>query len=341
MGMPEVFQPAVNYTIEEIDSALTAGQVKLRLMEYFPEEWEILFSDLDNAGLYQRRAIPLFELDRQPFYGPSAVIHVPAAPFDKLDRFGYEDLCRVIRRLRAPGGCPWDREQTHDSLKVPLMEECYELLDAIDEKNDAHLTEELGDVLMQVVFHDEIAAEQGRFTGRDVTTELVQKLIYRHPHVFGDAMAATSQEVLVNWDKLKKKEKGQITQTDVLLSVPRNLPALTRAKKIQKKAGDVGFDWDSPGEALTKVYEEAREVEDALKNEGNVAEETGDLLFAAVNVIRLAGLDPELTLLATCDKFIQRFAAMEKMASDAGNRLEDLSLSQQDALWNEAKNRRN
>lgn len=338
--IPERLNPAYACCVEELDSAFAAGNVKLALMEYYPEEWTVTLADLDAGGAYLHTSFPLFELDRQPSYSAAAVLYVPPVPFEALERFGYEELCAVMRRLRAPGGCPWDREQTHESLKVPLMEECYELLDAIDEKSDAHMTEELGDVLMQVVFHDEIAAEQGRFTDRDVTTELVKKLIFRHPHVFSDAAVQNSADVLVSWEKLKKVEKGQKSQTEVMKSVPRNLPALTRSKKIQKKAADVGFDWDNASDALKKVYEEADEVRAALAGDGDMEEELGDLLFAAVNVARLAHCDPELTLLKTCDKFINRFAQMEALAISSGKDLSSMTLSQQDELWNQIKNHR-
>lgn len=334
--LPERLTPTLHIAVEEVCDAIFAGEVKLALSEYYPDEWEIQIADVEN-GRYQARAIPLYLLDRQPDYHATTVVYVPAAPFDRLARFGYEDLRAVLTRLRAPGGCPWDREQTHESLKAPLLEECYELIDAIESKDDVDLCEELGDVLMQVVFHALLAAEQGRFTDRDVTTEIVQKLIYRHPHVFGNIRVDSAADVLQNWDKLKMVEKHQQTQTETLRSVPRCFPALTRASKVQKKAAKVGFDWPDAQSAFPKIAEEAAELQCAMLGDGDVAEETGDLLFAAVNVARLLGLDPEFLLRDATDKFIDRFSDMENFATADGISLDSLSFSELDQLWQKAK----
>ncbi len=333
--------PSVPTAFEELDSAIAAGELKLLLMEYFPDDWVILFADTDESGRYFQREIPLYELDRQPRYTAMSCVYVPAADFDRLERSGYQQLMSVMRRLRAPNGCPWDREQTHESLKQPLLEECYELLDAIDEHDDAHLCEELGDVLLQVAFHCVIAEEQGRFTDRDVITGLVGKLVYRHPHIFGMVKADTAEKVLENWDKLKKVEKNQTTQTEVLKSVPRNLPALTRSRKVQKKAAGVGFDWNSAEEAFAKISEETEELRAAMEGRGVVAEEMGDLLFAVVNVARLLKLDPEFLLLDATDKFIRRFAAMEALVSAEGRALEEMTLADMDVYWEKAKKSEN
>ena len=336
--MPASLNPKESVAIEEIGDAILAGDAKLLLSEYYPDDWEILFATLEEDGAFRVTALPLYELDRQARYGAASVAFVPGAAFDELTRFGYREVCDVLTRLRAPDGCPWDRKQTHESLKEPLMEECYELLDAIDEGNDAHLIEELGDVLMQVVFHENIAQGQARFTERDVCTELVKKLVYRHPHIFGSVRADTAEEVLVNWDKLKRVEKEQRTQTDVLKSVPRNLPALTRAYKVQKKAANVGFDWPNAQEAAKKIAEETGEVLAAAEGDGDLAEETGDLLFSVVNVARLLHVNPELALLAASDKFVKRFEQMELLANEQGCSLEEMDLSDMDILWEKVKN---
>lgn len=333
----ERIDPGMSLAVEEIDSAIAAGHVKLRLMEYFPDDWAILLADADEDGVFKAQSIALYELDRQKRYSATCCAFIPAAPPEALSRSGYEQLMAVMRKLRAPDGCPWDREQTHESLKQPLLEECYELLDAIDERDDTHLCEELGDVLLQVVFHCVIAEEQGRFTERDVTTALVNKLIFRHPHIFGAAQADTAEKVLVNWEKLKKIEKGQSTQTDALMSVPRGLPALTRSRKVQKKAADVGFDWDSAAAAFSKIAEETAELKSAMDADQHVEEEMGDLLFAVVNVARLLKLDPEFLLLAATDKFIRRFAAMEELAMREGRTLEDMTMMEMDACWERVK----
>lgn len=332
-----LIDPAMSLAVEEIDSAIAAGHVKLRLMEYFPDDWAILLADADADGAFKAKDIALYELDRQKRYSATCCAFIPAAPPEALCRSGYEQLLGVMRKLRAPGGCPWDREQTHESLKQPLLEECYELLDAIDEQDDAHICEELGDVLLQVVFHCVIAEEQGRFTERDVTTALVDKLVFRHPHIFGKARADTAETVLVNWEKLKKIEKDQKTQTDALMSVPRNLPALTRSRKVQKKAADVGFDWDSAEEAFHKIAEETAELQSAMAAGEHVEEELGDLLFAVVNVARLCKLDPEFLLLDATDKFIRRFAAMEDLVMRAGHTLEEMTMMEMDACWDRVK----
>ena len=335
--MPARLSVSEPIAVEELDDALRAGSAKLLLSEYFPDDWRVTLATLAEDSGFCYREIPLYELDRQKQYGAATVAYVPAAGFDALARYGYDELCGVIAWLRAPGGCPWDREQTHESLKEPLLEECYELLDALDSGDDAHICEELGDVLLQVILHATIATEQGRFTERDVNTELVQKLVYRHPHIFGSVTADTSDAVLANWDKLKKVEKAQRTQTDVLLSVPRNLPSLTRAYKVQKKAGNVGFDWPDAEAALPKVNEEVNELVRAMHGDGDMAEELGDLLFSVVNVARLLHINPELTLRAATDKFVSRFETMERLATDSERNLESMTLAEMDLLWNAAK----
>jgi tetrapyrrole methylase family protein/MazG family protein len=247
---------------------------------------------------------------------------------------------QVVRRLRAPGGCPWDREQTHASLKNALLEECYELIDAIDEGDDDHICEELGDVLLQFALHAVIAEEQSAFTDRDAETELVEKLIYRHPHVFGSVKVNGSGEVLKNWDALKMKQRSQNTQTEVLKSVPKGFPALLRSRKVQKKAADVGFDWPNANEAFFKISEEAQELKEAMENNGNVSEEMGDLLFSIVNVARLLKLEPEFLLMEATDKFIDRFSTMEELARVRNVSLNDMTLQEMDVLWEEAKKSR-
>ena len=336
---PERLFAGMSIAIEEVCNPILAGNVKLLLSEYFPDEWEILVAD-DAGDGYAARAVPLYALDRQPRYHATTAVYVPAASFEQRARYGFDELRAVLERLRAPGGCPWDREQGHETLKEPLIEECYELIDAIESGDDAGMCEELGDVLMQVAFHAVIAAEQGRFTARDVTTGVVQKLVYRHPHVFGGVRADSSAEVLANWDKLKMAEKRQRTQTEVLKSVPRCFPALIRAAKVQKKAANVGFDWPDAQAAFPKIAEEAGELRRAMAGDGGVEEETGDLLFAVVNVARLLGLDPEALLRDATDKFIARFAAMETAAAAEGKELENIPFSELDKLWEQAKKTR-
>ena len=243
----------------------------------------------------------------------------------------------MLRRLRAPDGCPWDREQTHASLKKDMREECYELMDAIDEDDDEHMVEECGDLLMNVLFHPIIGEEQGRFDDRDVTTEIVKKLIYRHPHVFGNVHVNSSAEVLKNWDALKQKEKGQQTVTATLRSVPRSFPAMLRCEKVQKKARKVGFDFHSASDAFYKIEEETGELKTAMETGVDIEKEMGDLFFAAMNVCRLLGLDGEETLHKATDKFIRRFEQMEKNIDAAGKKLDGLTLAEMDEYWEKAK----
>lgn len=254
-------------------------------------------------------------------------------------RYSYKDLLDIMTRLRAPNGCPWDREQDHKSLKRYLIEESYEVLEAIDEEDPDKLKEELGDLLLQVVFHAEIAKEAGIFDMSDVIDGICKKMINRHRHVFGEEEAETPDDVMKIWEEVKKSEKHQETQTQVLKDVPSNLPALMRSFKVQQKAAQVGFDWDNTEDAFQKIYEETNELSQAYK-EGNhayIEEEIGDLLFAVVNVARFLKVQPELALTATVNKFIRRFEYVETKAREQGKKLEDMSLSEMDALWDEAK----
>lgn len=260
--------------------------------------------------------------------------------FTKKERYGYEDMVRVIHLLRAPGGCPWDREQTHQSIRRNFLEETYEVLEAIDEDDPVHLCEELGDVLTQVVFHGDMEEEAGRFTLDDVYDGVCKKMIGRHPHVFGDVEVSGSGEVLDNWEVIKRQEKGQATYADTLRAVAKSLPANWRAEKLYKKAGKAGFRWEGPLEALEKVREEAGELERALRREGDPTEELGDLLFAAVGVSFAMGADPEEVLQAACEKFIRRFSQMEALAAAEGEALDRLPRERLLRLWAAAKDER-
>jgi tetrapyrrole methylase family protein/MazG family protein len=254
-------------------------------------------------------------------------------------KYSYKDLINIMARLRSPGGCPWDREQNHKTLKRYLIEEAYEVLEAIDEENPEKLCDELGDLLLQVVFHSQIARENGQFTMEDVIHGICVKMVNRHRHVFGGEEAETPDDVMDIWEKIKKDEKGFKTQTQVLKSVPANLPALMRSYKVQQKAAQVGFDWDDINDVFLKVKEETEELEKAWKegNKDNIREELGDLLFAVVNISRFMNVQPELALSATVNKFIKRFEYVERKADESGNDLNDMSLKDMDALWDEAK----
>lgn len=257
--------------------------------------------------------------------------------FTFKEKYTYEDLLEIMRILRSPEGCVWDREQDHKSIRRSFIEETYEAVEAIDNDDPVLLQEELGDVLLQVVFHAQIEAEAGRFTMDEVADGICKKMVYRHPHVFGSTEVKTSEDVLTNWDTLKQKEKNQSSVTDTLESVARSLPGLIRAEKVQHKASKVGFDWDSIQGALDKVREETEEVARAAAGDGDPAEELGDLLFAAVNVARFVHTDPEQAIQNATDKFMRRFARVEQAAKAAGKSLSDMNLAEMDALWDEVK----
>ena len=250
----------------------------------------------------------------------------------------FKDLVDITERLRAPDGCPWDREQTIESLKPFVIEEAYETVGAADE-GGMKLADELGDLLLQIVMMAQIGKEQSSFNIDDVIDCICKKMIRRHPHVFGDASAETSQEVLKNWDKIKQDERGDKTHSDELKSVTGALPSLMRAQKVQSKASKSGFDFENISDAAEKLREETGEILDAIKNgtEKDVIEEAGDLLFAAVNVVRLANVNAETACSSAVEKFIRRFEMAENLALKNGKRLENLSASELDILWNDAK----
>ena len=257
--------------------------------------------------------------------------------FQQKEKYNFNDLLRIMEILRAPDGCMWDREQDHQSIRRNFIEETYEVCEAIDEQDPEHLKEELGDVLLQVVFHTEMEKEKGVFDIGDVADGICKKLIYRHPHIFGTVEVGSSEEILRNWDELKRKEKHQETDTSALESVAKSLPGLIRAEKLQKKAAKVGFDWENAQGALEKVEEELDEVKQAVAGDGDPEEEIGDLLFAVVNVARHLKVDPERAMEKTCNKFVRRFAEMERQARQENKALSDLSLTELDTLWNRSK----
>ena len=245
-----------------------------------------------------------------------------------------DDLIRIMELLRSPGGCPWDQAQTHRSIRDNMLEEAYEAADAVDRGDMDNLKEELGDVLLQVVFHARMAQEAGCFTFDDVVDGICRKLVFRHPHVFGTAEAADPDGALSAWDARKRAEKGQKTAADSLDSVARALPALTRAAKLQSKAAKAGFDWRDPAPAMDKLAEELEEFQTAVREGSNVEEELGDLLFAAVKAGRFAGVDGERALEKACDKFARRFRRVEQLAPEPLDRLDVPAL---EALWAQAK----
>lgn len=257
--------------------------------------------------------------------------------FERKETYSLQDLIEILRILRAPGGCPWDCAQTHLSDRRNFLEEAYEAAEAFDRDDPALMCEELGDMLMQVLFNIHIEEDAGRFTTDDVTDHICKKLIFRHPHVFGTAAADTSEEVLVNWEALKRQEKGQQTTADAMDAVARSLPALWRADKLQSKAAKAGFEFADVSGALDKLDEETRELREAVERGTNFSEELGDVLFAAVKVGRFCGVDPEAALTKTCEKFITRFRRVEEAVTARGQEMDEVPLDELTALWNAAK----
>jgi len=262
------------------------------------------------------------------------------------EKRSFEDLVRLMGRLRAPGGCPWDREQDSRSLRTYLLEEAYEVLEAIERDDARALKEELGDLLLQVLFHAQIAREEGRFSIDDVLTELHDKLVRRHPHVFGTTEVENSQQVVANWEALKSAERkahesAEPAGNSALNGVPRALPAVLEAFQLTRRAAQVGFDWAKADDVLAKLEEEANELRGATTAEdpARLEEEVGDLLFVVVNLARKLGQDPELALRRANRKFVSRFQEIERELAAQGRRLEDASLEEMDALWERAKQR--
>ena len=257
--------------------------------------------------------------------------------FTSKPRYTLDDLIRLVHALRAPGGCPWDAAPTHLSIRRNFLEEASEACEALDLDDASMLREELGDVLLQVLFHADIEADRGRMTIDDIADAECRKLIFRHPHVFASGKADSSDEVLVNWDKLKRQEKGQRTTADAMDSVARSLPSLWRADKLQSKAAKAGFEFPDVSGALDKLDEETQELRSAVESGTNFEEELGDVLFAAVKVGRFCGVDPEAALSKTCEKFIARFRKVEETVNARGEDMSALPLDELMALWNDAK----
>ncbi len=259
--------------------------------------------------------------------------------FTFKDKYDINDLRRIMTILRQPGGCPWDREQTHESIRANFIEEVYEACEAIDRGDPDMLREELGDVLMQIVFHSEMERERGSFDFDGVTDAVCKKLIYRHPHVFGDVVAETPEEVLRNWDELKKKEKGQTGLMDTVNAVPRQFPALVRAQKVQKRAAKGGYEFPDVSYVIDKVKEETREVEQVMgsADKARIEDEIGDLLFSVVNLARKLGVDSEEALTFATDKFTRRVTETERICADRGVSVSQMSVGEFDEVWAEAK----
>ncbi|NPV26917.1 MAG: nucleoside triphosphate pyrophosphohydrolase [Firmicutes bacterium] len=337
------FNPAIGLIITQVYDRLVAGEVKLTLMDHYPDDWRItLVRAAGIPGEEKVAEIPLYELDRLEWIDHLTSIYVPAHPkfgWDGVSSYPLDPLVKVMQTLLSPGGCPWDREQTHQTLKPYLLEETYEVVEALEEEDMHKLCEELGDLLLQIVFHAELARRAESFDLNDVIRRVTEKMIHRHPHVFGAVRVAGTKDVLINWERLKEEEKAGERPRFFLEDVPKTLPALLRADKVQSKAARVGFDWPDVAGAWSKVEEELRELRAACagQRQEKIEEELGDLLFAVVNVARFLKINPETALNKTTAKFVKRFAYVERKGAREGKALHDLDLRQMDIWWEEAK----
>ncbi len=315
--------------VTELDDVCVAGEVKLKLLD--------VVGDVDGylvAG-GKARSVKVEDLDRQKGYGADCAYVLPRLDYRDKRRWGFEDLMKIVFRLRAPDGCSWDRVQTHKTIRDCCIEEAYELVEAIDLDDVDKMLEESGDVLLQAVFHASLSEDAGEFSTYDMLSGVTGKMLFRHPHVFGNVKADDPEAALAAWEAAKAVEKHQQTYTQRMQMVSP-MPALMRAKKIQKIARKANFDWADPQGAYDKVNEELAELKAASSPEEQ-AEEGGDLLFAAVNVLRMLGVEPELALLAATRKFADRFAKVEAKVLSMGKQMTDMTLDELDAIWNEIK----
>lgn len=321
--------------VTQLYSPTVASEVKLALMELLPDEYEVIVARRINLPDESVQKIPLYMLDRQSDVDHLTSLFVP--PLPRAGRFDFSPLTDIMRQLREPGGCPWDRVQTPESLRKHILEEAYEVVEAIDEKNADLLAEELGDLLLQIVFQARIAEETGAFSMQDVVDGITDKLVRRHPHIFGDVQAEDAAAVLANWEAIKRQEKPE--RKSRLDGVPKDLPALMAAAKLQGKAADAGFDWSETAPVIEKCREEWGELLAAIKEENaaHIEEELGDLLFAVVNLSRFLKVNGELALLAANRKFARRFRHVEAKVEAAGGDWKKFTLDKLDAFWNEAK----
>lgn len=328
------FSPNMGAIIVQIHSKVVASDVKLTLLANYPDEHLVKLIHSAGMSCALVENLRLFEIDRSPNIDLMTTLYVP--PMD--DKYSFEEFVEVIARLRAPDGCPWDKKQTHKSLRPYLLEETYEVLASIDSENSEGMCEEFGDLLLQIILHAQIAFEAGEFSIRDVLYGINNKIVDRHPHVFAGLENLDEQGVLSNWEKLKAVERGENgeIQTSLLDGVATALPALVQADQYQKRAARVGFDWADIGGVLEKLKEEIREVI-TEQDQQNRSKEVGDLLFAVVNLARWYDIDPESALRESNRRFRDRFFYIEKSARLNGKMIDELSLDDMEALWQEAK----
>jgi tetrapyrrole methylase family protein / MazG family protein len=329
--------PLIDLLVYQIEDRLVASDVKLELLRLYPAEHVVTLVQGDGtSGDQDVVQLPLHELDRRSSVDHLTALYVPSTVPERA--FGsFDAFAQIVARLRAPDGCPWDRDQTHASLKPYVVEEAYEVVEAIDRGDPAMLSEELGDLLLQVLLHSEIASEADEFDINDVIAGVAAKMVRRHPHVFGDVSVSGAQEVLVNWESIKKAERAEQDEKKTMFSgIPIHMPALQAAQEIQGRAARVGFDWKEIKGVLEKVAEEVGELSRA-SDAAELQAEFGDVLFALVNTARHLGVNAEMSLRDSNRKFVDRFTRMEQMAHEQGVDFASLDLEDQDALWTRAK----
>ncbi|MFS0766801.1 bifunctional methyltransferase/pyrophosphohydrolase YabN [Peribacillus phoenicis] len=329
--------------IGQVYDAFSASNVKLTLMEKLPDDYEVYIVTAAGSSQEKVTKCALFELDRQMELSNLTSVYVPPVREEALRNREFSKLRQVIAELRGPDGCPWDKKQTHESLKKYLIEEAYELIDSIDEEDDEGMVGELGDVLLQVMIHSQIGEDEGMFTIDDVIEGITAKMIRRHPHVFGDVEVNGEEDVLVNWQKIKENEKGSETKApqSILDGIEKSLPNLLRAEEYQKRAAKVGFDWDEVSEAWKKVREEVQELEAEIlspnRDVERIKSELGDLFFALVNISRYYDIQAEEAVYKANQKFHRRFTYIEECIQRADKKFEDYTLEELDSYWDEAK----
>lgn len=326
-----IYNAHLPLVVKEVDSRLSASDLKLKISEFIEEEREITVIDKDGE-----KTVKLYELDRLDNYDYSTTVLIEPKPFTDKTRYTFDDLVDIMHRLRAPDGCPWDKAQTHKSIRANLIEECYELIEGIDKDDRDIMREETGDVILQALFHMVIGEDTGEFTIGDVISELCAKLVGRHTHIFGTDKVSDADGALSAWERAKSKEKKYTCVSDKMCKISRSLPALMRAAKVQKAAVKAGFEWDSIDGALDKLDEEKEEVRRTVTQE-EAFEECGDLLFACLNVLRFKRVEPEEALTFATDKFVRRYTRMEELAKADGIDIATLNVNKQQTYWEKVK----
>lgn len=331
----------IDTIITQVAEEKTLSEVKISLSEIYGDEHLVYL--IHSAGVKEeeeKHLLPIYQLDRNQDISSLTSIYVPRIEEKDRKIFDFSDLLGIISILRSKDGCPWDMKQTHESIRQDFIEEAYEVVDAIDNEDVSGLIEELGDVLLQVLFHSQIGFEDGDFNIYDVTSTLANKLIYRHPHVFKEKKLAKADEIVYNWNELKYAKRN-ISKTSEKFSDLPKLPGLMMSYKIQEKAAEIGFDWKDIKGPLDKIKEEYAEVLEVIETYDSghkrIEDEIGDLIFSIVNLSRHLDVNPEIALNSTINKFIDRFKYMEKKAEENNKLLENMTLEEMDILWNEAK----